>query len=246
VKRILRRAFRRAGIDVVRFPVKPARDSLPAHLARSLAYHPVDGVVDVGAHRGGFVGRLRDVGFGGPIVSFEPDPENFGFLASQYSADQRWDGHNIGLGSKRGTLLLNQFADSDFNSFRIPTRSGAIRFPGLATATHQAVPVERLDDVLDMSGALMLKTDTQGFDLEVIAGARDTLKRVEILVIELSVQPIYEGMPGLLEMLTEICRLGFVSAGFSIVSLNGASVVEYDGVFVRARHLGGSGGALSP
>ena len=65
---------------------------------------------------------------------------------------------------------------------------------------------------------MLLKTDTQGWDLEVIEGAAGCLERVVALQVELSVRPIYEGSPGWLEVLarlraSDLCQLvGRVSA----------------------------------
>jgi hypothetical protein len=46
---------------------------------------------------------------------------------------------------------------------------------------------------------VFLKTDTQGYDLKVLAGARRTLDRTIGIQIELSVVAIYEGMPSYVE-----------------------------------------------
>lgn len=64
--RRLRRAVRRLGIDVVRH--RPAGHDL----VRLLHRYEIDLVLDVGAHRGDFGALLREAGYRGRIVSFEP------------------------------------------------------------------------------------------------------------------------------------------------------------------------------
>ena len=63
------------GLAIRRFPVV---GSLAAELKMMIADLDLDGVVDVGAHHGEFTEFLRrDVGYAGPVVSFEPVPEAF-------------------------------------------------------------------------------------------------------------------------------------------------------------------------
>jgi FkbM family methyltransferase len=233
MKQHLRGLVRRAGFDLNRWPLPPDPNSLRANLGRALDHHPVDSVVDVGAHHGGFAKLVRQIGFAGSIHSFEPDPVNFEILADRFSTDSRWRGYNLALGATPGELELHVHSSSDFNSFREPSEYGRQQFMTLKQSSNRRVPVQRLDQSISPDGPLLLKSDTQGFDLEVLAGAAALLDRVSILVIELSVQPIYESTPNLLEMLAAVDELGFAPAGMSYVTLDGAKVIEYDGVFVR-------------
>jgi FkbM family methyltransferase len=233
VKEQLRNTMRRLGFEVTRYPRLDA-NNLTTHLVRALKYHHVDIAIDVGAHVGEFTSILRkDVHFSGPIVAFEPDPASYRVLHERFAADTGWKGHNLALGDTNGSLVLNLHEFSDLNSFRSPTQFGRERFTALNRSSQREVEVRRLDEVLGGEGRLLLKTDTQGYDLEVLRGARKLLPQVEILIIEASVQPIYEGAPGFLEMLAFIDELGFASAGFSYITLNRAKVIEYDAVFVR-------------
>jgi FkbM family methyltransferase len=234
VKRLARRVLHRLGLDLIRHPPLPERNSLNAHLMRALTHCPVDGVVDVGAHEGGFATRMRqDVGFRGPIVSFEPVDSSFRQLTAAMSGDPSWEGKKLALGAQSGVLPLNVHSSSDFNSLRTASTYGQQQFEVLRSGTSEYVEVRRLDDVLELAGRLLLKLDTQGFDLEVMRGATNTLRRIDILVVEVAAISIYEGAPTMLEMMEKIQESGFFSAGMSLVSLDGARAIEYDAVFVR-------------
>jgi FkbM family methyltransferase len=60
------------------------------------------------------------------------------------------------------------------------------------------LPVQRVDDlegVRDLPSPLLLKLDVQGYELEVLAGATDTLARTEVLLSEVSLLEYNKGSP---------------------------------------------------
>src|SRR5260370_31950475 len=54
-------------------------------------------VFDVGAHVGEYAMRLRELGYRGRIVSFEPQADAFTALARLATRDPRWDALPLGL-----------------------------------------------------------------------------------------------------------------------------------------------------
>jgi FkbM family methyltransferase len=196
VRRAVRSAIEGKGWDVVRYP---HTYSTAWHIKRALEARPVDAVIDVGAHLGGFVEMLRDaVGYDGSILSFEPMSDNFSQLCRNRARDKRWSGQNIAIGAERGRLPLQLHNKSDFNSF-LSVNSLAVDHFQLTMSGTVDVEVRRLDEVVDLPGTLMIKSDTQGYDLKVIEGAAGLLDRVAILMIEMSVEPLYYGMPTMSE-----------------------------------------------
>lgn len=229
----LKRLFQRAGLEVTRFP---APGTLSWQLKQVVRLRSVDGVVDVGAHWGEFAKSMRrDVGYEGPIVSYEPSSQSFARLAATMAGDPKWSGHRIALGSEAGVLDLNVFASTDFSSFRRPNALGSQRFD-IVDDHMEHVEVRRLDETLSLPGHLLLKTDTQGFDLEVLRGATGILPRVTAVVTELSVRNIYEGSPRLTEMIEHLVLAGFEIVGLFPVSRDSdrLRVIEFDGVFLRS------------
>jgi hypothetical protein len=79
-----------------------------------------------------------------------------------------------------------------------------------------------------------LKLDTQGFDIEVLRGAADSLQAVRALQTEASVQGIYKGMPGYMDTLRHLDGLGFDITGMYTVSRDNAlRLVEFDCVMIN-------------
>ena len=84
-----------------------------------------------------------------------------------------------------------------------------------------------------------LKLDTQGFDLDVFAGAGDRVADLVGMQSELALMEIYEGMPRLPDALGVYEDAGFQIAAMYPVSRQSktARVLEFDCVMVRGTLL---------
>jgi FkbM family methyltransferase len=239
-----RRLLRRAGLTLFRErPPGDLANPLPVELAahrlltRALLERlRIDCVVDVGAHRGEFAGGLRNGGYRGAIVSFEPVAASFAALEARAAGDPAWDTRRLALGAAPGRARMRVARETNFSSFLAPTRFSVDLFGGSEVEREEEVEVARLDAALAGLDAerVLLKTDTQGSDLEVIAGAGPLLDRVVALQVELSLRPLYEGATGWRDALGELDALGFRPAHLTTVARDaGLGIVELDCLLVR-------------
>ena len=82
---------------------------------------------------------------------------------------------------------------------------------------------------------LFLKSDTQGYDMHVVRGARGVLDRVVGLQVELSVRQVYIGSPDYLDGIAELQNLGYDVTGLFPVQRDRAErVVNFGCVLIRA------------
>ena len=105
----LRSWLRRSGYDVV---------SKRPTVADWLRQRGVSVVLDVGANEGQFARELRDWGYRGRIVSFEPIPAVAATLREQAAHDPAWEVRECALGREAGTATLHVSALSVFSSLR--------------------------------------------------------------------------------------------------------------------------------
>lgn len=85
-----------------------------------------------------------------------------------------------------------------------------------------------------------LKMDTQGYDRNVFAGALGSLERVKGLQSELSLLPVYDGMPRGYDVLEEFhAHDYFVSGMYPVNRDDSMAVIEYDCVLVKKAHARG-------
>jgi FkbM family methyltransferase len=210
------------------------------HLARLLQYLKVDCVFDVGANVGQYGHMLREyVGYGGRIVSFEPNPAVLGQLEEAASCDPQWHVERIGLGSAAGMVEFHAYDLSELGSFR---SFGASEHAPENTASKTiTVPIQTLESYMVEARRRwcfkrpFLKLDTQGFDLEVAKGAGQALREFVGLQSEIAFQPIYDDAPDYLSALNFYQSAGFViSRLVPIHEIHFPQLVEMDVIMVRA------------
>jgi FkbM family methyltransferase len=118
-------------------------------------------------------------------------------------------------------LPSNAYAHERFGHAELVTREETIRIRRLDQALLEAVPDIR-------HRRMLLKIDTQGYDLEVFAGAAGVIDLVSILQSEVSCRRIYEGMPHWTNVISTYEQVGFGVSAFFPVTRDGDQVVEFD------------------
>lgn len=206
--------------------------------AAMFAQHGIDLVIDVGAAHGGYGQQVRKFGYTGDIVSFEPLDSAFAELSRAIAGDARWSARQVALGSEPGEAVINIASNSDSSSL-LPMESAHTEAePSVGYVGQQTVTVARLDDLIDEiatpDSKIFLKIDAQGFEKEVLAGARRTVERCQGLQLELSFVPLYAG-----GMLIDEAVATAYEAGFQMVSVEqgwaaaSGQMLQADGVFFR-------------
>ena len=161
-------------------------------------------VFDVGAHVGDYARICRDVWPHVTIVGFEPRQQAAAVFRSQM--DENMTLYEALLGPKvRESVVLHE-ADTASSVLDEQVGQG---HPGVL---H---PMLTVDTVVasDFSGRGpdLLKLDVQGYELEVLKGAEDTLGSVEVILAEVNLLDIHIGVPLLAELSSWLVERGFVA-----------------------------------
>jgi FkbM family methyltransferase len=199
-------------------------------------------VLDVGAYIGNYARDLREIGYRGRIVSFEPVPVSYEQLHASMHHDALWCGKPFGLSDQDREAVFNTHSKGDFNSLltlRVDAERAYSLDPTLRSQTK--VQLRRLDAVLPQliegvpSPRIFMKLDTQGHDLSVVKGASGVLDMIVGLQSELAVVEIYEGMASMPDALNYYAGCGFVPIGFCRVNTfrNIQITPEFDVLFNR-------------
>ncbi|MGH6920348.1 MAG: FkbM family methyltransferase, partial [Geminicoccaceae bacterium] len=176
----LQRLARGLGYDLT--PRKKAKP-LPAQLVAVLERFEVSCVLDVGANTGQYGAMLRDWGYRGRIVSFEPLAEAHAALERRAAGDAAWQvAPRMAIGERDGEIDLEVSSETDMSS--ILPQSALLReiSPTSAVVRSDRVPMGRLEAAaapyLAPADRIFLKIDTQGFEPQVLAGAGGLLARL--------------------------------------------------------------------
>jgi FkbM family methyltransferase len=232
------RIFNRLGFDIV--GLENSHSDLSKHLASIFRAKGVDCVIDVGANLGQYGTLLRETGYKGHIVSFEPVSSVFESLKEKCRRDEKWHCHKLALGEKNENRFINVYKSADFSSFLTANDYSKNIWQSLDVAVPESVTVVRLEDVfgdlVERLGAknCMLKLDTQGYDKSVLEGAKGCLHQICVLQSELSLIPIYDGMPEAYDLLKTFRDNDFYISGMYPVNRDKTmAVIEYDCVLVK-------------
>jgi FkbM family methyltransferase len=254
----IRGYVRRAGFDVTRWPRRP--DDWVMHWSTSQVLQVLDinCVLDVGANRGQFGQLMRQLGFTGRIVSFEPSPTALPSLREAAARDRSWQVRPVGLSREAGVAELNLHVSPAFDSLHAPrpeyaTQESYARLPefrrvDVATITLSTLAIEFPEAVAGIGEPrVLLKSDTQGHDLEVLAGAKGIPAEVRAVLVELSAQAIYEEQPAMTRVMDALFAEGFAPVAFQPVSRSPDKLrtIELDGLFMRPRDGDDNGSALT-
>lgn len=223
MKEILRRLARLAGFEVFAYNHRRIHELRKAMLMRDLG---VSLVLDVGANTGQYGQGLRELGYKGRIVSFEPIPAVFEVLQKTASTDGNWETMNLALGDEEADRIIHVAEFSQVSSLLPAT--GASITGGWKKTKVQAVSVRRIDALLPQirraGDTIYLKLDTQGFEQAALDGSGAMIFDFAAIELEASTIELYEGetlLPGLMHWLA--CR------GFSVFSIGTLAVDHMTG-----------------
>jgi FkbM family methyltransferase len=198
--------------------------------------------LDIGANVGQFGQLLRLLGYKGRIISFEPASNARRKLESLAAQDHDWMVYPCGCGATSSMAKLNVFDTDTFSTIHQVSDSGSKHFGEyLSESSGEVIEVRTLDEILGalykpgFLPRLLLKTDTQGYDLEVLKGALPSLDSVDLVVTEAAAEAIYEGAPLYDEIFAFLKMHGFVPSGFYPTGHRKDRLVmmEFDAIFVR-------------
>jgi FkbM family methyltransferase len=196
-------------------------------------------VVDIGANTGEYGEELRETGYSGRLVSFEPLSTPFQVLAKRAAKDQSWECMRTALGSYDGTVSLNVAANLVSSSILPMLEAHSDAAPASRYVGIEETPMRSLDSLAPTlfrpQEVIWLKLDVQGFEQHVLDGAEQLLGSVQALEVELSLQPLYEGQTLYLSMIDFLRHHGYALASVAPGFCDECTgrLLQFDGIFLR-------------
>jgi len=195
-------------------------------------------IIDVGGHIGDSVALFKKAFPSSMIHSFEPSPQSFEKLKQNTARDSEVFLWNCAMGAVAGKKTLLQNESSGMSSF---LQLGEFGWGQIEK--ESIVDVTTLDSFLAGHGIErvdILKSDTQGYELEVLKGAEEALRRnrIGLIYLELIFSPMYKGQPPFHQIFQHLA-----ACNFALVSIYG---IQYqrnladwaDALFVNREYFG--------
>jgi FkbM family methyltransferase len=174
-------------------------------------FSDVKGIIHVGAHYGQEYRDYQDH-FRTDVTLhwFEPITESYRKLIENLGECTNNYFYNIALGSEntKKKIWKDNGNEGQSSSFLKPVNHLEI-FPHITfEQVSEEIEIFRLDD-LNIRNSNLLVLDTQGYELEVLKGASETLGFIDHIFCEVNTGEVYEGCPSLFDLDSLLQSYGF-------------------------------------
>lgn len=204
------------------FVVVPAMQHAPTTWAGIKALG-IDTVLDVGANEGQFAKKIGSAFPHAKIYSFEPLPEPFSILSAETGIKKtlgaRFTPINVAIGAEDRTVEMHSVLNnSTISSLLAPTEYLETLHPEAESIARLSVESRRLDTLLQqgeiqLGDHVLLKSDTQGFEHQVLEGAPTVLQKSSACLLEVNFDSFYQGQAVFADIVAVLSSAGYRYAG---------------------------------
>jgi FkbM family methyltransferase len=152
---------------------------------------------DIGSNKGQFILLIEKIfDIDKNIYSFEPIKEIFEKQKIFFSNKKNISFFNFALGEKSSIKTLKITKRKDSSSFF--EINDNIKNTDYLVDEKREIEIKSLDEIMEkriLIKPILAKIDVQGYELEVLKGSKNLLKKIKYIIIELSENEIYAGQP---------------------------------------------------
>lgn len=179
---------------------------IPVALERLARLGFTPGVVfDVGAYRGDFARLCRTLWPAARIAAFEPLPEKAAQLRSLAGALSPLDVFECALGASCAANVVLHMRETASSILEEHVAKSS------ASCRCRMRTVDEVVQTMDYPTPDLLKIDVQGYELEVLKGAECSLSRAQVILAEVNLIDIHEGVPLLAQTTQWLDARGWVA-----------------------------------
>ncbi len=185
----------RNGFDIVkRQPDEIGQDPF-VDMQRFLKAKHEPLIFDVGANIGQSAVRFTKAFPSSTIHSFEPSPSTFEQMKTNCLGNPKIKTWNYGIGSQNTTLTFQENEHPNMSSFLAPSNfcwGNIVKKTEVQVITLDSFSQEHNIEFIDV-----LKSDTQGFELEVFKGAQQLMNenKIALIYFEFIFSDMYKELP---------------------------------------------------
>ncbi len=233
----------RAGWDIILRKSNPANNSL-FQLKKCIDLVLPELILDIGANEGQFIKNIRDIGIDKKILAVEPINKAYLKLCKlRKNKTSLLTCVNAAIGEKNGMTNIN-ISSNSVSSSLLEMKELHKKAEKLSqTIDNEEVRMITIDSLLEdydqTSKNIFLKLDTQGYEWQVLDGAKKSIKRIKGIMCELTLTPLYEGQYLWKDVISRLEEEGFIlwalQKGFT--NPNDGRTLQLDGIFIREENI---------
>lgn len=237
MKQILKKILRRMGLQISRYQGNQIGIDPFIDISYYLRTNPKPVILDVGANTGQTAISLKKLFPSGIVHSFEPSKKTFEELnqnCQKYPSIFTW---NLGIGSSESDLQLHENRFNDMSSFLMPSDFcwGNI----VQTSTVKVTTIDKFSHEQNLGLVDLLKSDTQGFEMEVLKGASNLLRnhQIHLVYVELIISDMYKNLTPYYEILNFLDALKYTLISFYKINHQEDQASWTDALFISNSFL---------
>ncbi len=238
-ERITKKIFQSFGILIRKY--NPAT-SEELRRIKLLEHYNIDLVFDIGANKGQYASGIIDAGYKNKIVSFEPLSSVYNIIENESKKYSNWVvAPRCAIGAKKEEIEINISNNSVSSTLLNMMNSHIEAAPDSRIIGKEKVQVFPLDEISVnyTKGAknIFLKIDVQGFEEEVLKGAKLMIDKAKGVEMEISLIPLYENQHWLLPQVLEyMTKKGFLMTSIvpAFTDHKTGKVLQCNGIFFRS------------
>ena len=154
-------------------------------------------IIDIGSNKGQFILLIEKLFPNKMVYSFEPIKEMIDKQKKFFKYKKNIIFNNLALGSSitsKDFLITNRMDSSSF----LKIAEDKNESKKYLIKEKRNIKISTLDSILlneKISRPILIKMDVQGYELEVLKGSNDLLKKTDYLLLEVSENEMYQNQP---------------------------------------------------
>mgnify|MGYP003434643635 FL=1 len=220
------------GLQLKKYPEL----SLDARM-KSIKYFEINKILDIWANIGQYAQSMREQGFRGEIISFEPLCNAFEYLKNQAEKDSKWKVHNMAIGNIDWTALINVAKNSQSSSILEMLPLHIKVAPDSVFIGTENIVMRKLDTIIDEfydeGDNILLKIDAQWYEKNILDGAVRAIKNIRWIKLEMSMVPLYKWETLFEDMIKYVQSKNFIlfSLEYTYSDAQTGQLLQVDGTF---------------
>lgn len=211
MKSITKKTLRSMGVELIRSSSPPLGVCWMSDIATRTKINKVTTILDVGANIGQTSLPLAKRFPDSTVHAFEPTQAAYTQLCTNCVDTKNIKAHHLAIGDAPGELNILSVPNATTNTLRTVANTSKHTQEIVTIATIDQVCQEHHIDQIDI-----LKSDTEGYDLQVLKGASQTLtsNRIRAIVVEVTFDKLNSNQSDFFTIHQLLSDHDFVCAGF--------------------------------